>query len=92
MKFDSLIVNANALLDLDHLTTISNTIIGVKDGSIVLIEQNTNYTAYRYKELIDLKGALLTPGLIDCHTHLIFAGNRANEFKMRLDGASYAVI
>ncbi|GLQ16990.1 imidazolonepropionase [Maritalea porphyrae] len=37
----------------------------------------------------DLGGALVTPGLIDCHTHLVYGGNRANEFEMRLDGASY---
>ena len=37
----------------------------------------------------DCQGALITPGLIDCHTHLVFAGNRAQEFEMRLHGASY---
>jgi imidazolonepropionase len=37
----------------------------------------------------NLHGALLTPGLVDCHTHLVFGGNRANEFDMRLNGASY---
>ena len=37
----------------------------------------------------DCAGALMTPGLIDCHTHLVFAGNRAQEFEMRLQGASY---
>ncbi|MGE4366106.1 imidazolonepropionase [Thermomonas sp.] len=40
----------------------------------------------------DLQGRLLTPGLIDCHTHLVFAGHRAHEFDMRLNGASYAQI
>ena len=40
----------------------------------------------------DLGGRLLTPALVDCHTHLVFAGNRANEFDMRLNGASYAEI
>ncbi|HST27146.1 MAG TPA: imidazolonepropionase [Rudaea sp.] len=35
------------------------------------------------------RGAWITPGLIDCHTHLVFAGNRAEEFEMRLNGASY---
>ncbi|MGB3392128.1 MAG: imidazolonepropionase [Stenotrophomonas sp.] len=39
-----------------------------------------------------MDGALLTPGLIDCHTHLVYAGNRANEFEQRLQGASYADI
>ena len=37
----------------------------------------------------DCAGALMTPGLIDCHTHLVFAGNRAQEFEQRLLGTSY---
>ncbi|MEO5810731.1 MAG: imidazolonepropionase [Rhodanobacter sp.] len=37
-------------------------------------------------------GALVTPGLIDCHTHLVFGGDRAHEFELRLQGASYAEI
>ena len=40
----------------------------------------------------DLQGRLLTPGLVDCHTHLVFAGNRAGEFDMRLNGATYEQI
>ena len=41
---------------------------------------------------IDAEGALLTPGLIDCHTHLVHAGHRAREFELRLQGASYEEI
>ncbi len=43
-------------------------------------------------ERIDCAGRWITPGLIDCHTHLIHAGDRSNEFEMRLRGASYAEI
>ncbi len=44
---------------------------------------------YSSEDLIDLGGRLLTPALIDCHTHLVHGGNRAQEFEMRLTGSSY---
>ena len=43
-------------------------------------------------EVIELHGALVTPGFVDCHTHLVYGGNRAAEFEQRLHGASYADI
>ncbi len=45
-----------------------------------------------YEQTIDLQSKLLLPGLIDCHTHLVYAGNRANEFEMRLNGVPYKEI
>ena len=46
----------------------------------------------RERERLDLGGRLVTPGLIDCHTHVVHGGNRAREFEMRLQGASYEEI
>lgn len=43
-------------------------------------------------DVTDCEGRWITPGLVDCHTHLVHAGNRAHEFKMRLAGASYEEI
>lgn len=44
------------------------------------------------RQLFDCQGKLLTPGLIDCHTHLVYGGDRVNEFEMRLNGANYVDI
>ena len=46
----------------------------------------------RFDREHDLGGAVVTPGLVDCHTHLVYAGQRAAEFEMRLSGASYESI
>ncbi len=43
-------------------------------------------------DVVELRGALVTPGLVDCHTHLVYGGSRAHEFEQRLHGASYADI
>ena len=44
------------------------------------------------RRIFDVKGCWITPGLIDCHTHLVYGGNRAREFEMRLQGVSYEEI
>lgn len=45
-----------------------------------------------HDKCVDLGGRLVTPGLIDCHTHLVFGGNRAAEWEQRLNGVSYQTI
>jgi len=65
--------------------------IAATDGRISWIGPRSAWKEKAAKE-IDARGAWITPGLVDCHTHLVYAGNRANEFEMRLQGASYEEI
>ncbi|MEO9776656.1 imidazolonepropionase [Roseibium sp.] len=63
----------------------------VIDGDRIAWAGTANELPAAYASLVgeDLDGRLVTPGLIDCHTHVVFGGNRAREFEMRLEGASY---
>lgn len=64
--------------------------VAVRDGRIVFAGLEAELPAgLGPAETVDCGGRLMTPGLIDCHTHLVHAGSRANEFEMRLAGASY---
>lgn len=69
--------------------TLKNGAIAVKAGRIAWIGHLDKIPDC---PIHDLEGRLVTPGFIDCHTHVIYAGNRANEFAMRLQGKSYADI
>ncbi|PAW08626.1 imidazolonepropionase [Vibrio sp. V1B] len=76
--------------------------VGIRSGKIVAIStkeqgNDSEHTESilnpdHYEQTIDLQSKLLLPGLIDCHTHLVYAGNRANEFEMRLNGVPYEEI
>lgn len=65
--------------------------VAVEGGRIVHAgpEADVPHAFTARAEAVDCEGRWITPGLIDCHTHLVHAGNRAAEFEMRLDGASY---
>src|SRR4051794_14951330 len=64
--------------------------LAARDGRIVYAgPQSEMSSAFAQGEIIDCEGRWITPGLIDCHTHLVHAGHRANEFEMRLAGATY---
>ena len=72
------------------LGVVERAALVVENGRIVYAGPESDLpTIYRQAETVDCAGRWITPGLIDCHTHLIHAGNRANEFEMRLNGASY---
>lgn len=69
----------------------------IEDGAIVLDGDRIAWVGAMEDLTIDaaqtdLGGRLVTPGLIDCHTHIVFGGDRAREFEMRLEGASYEEI
>ncbi|HDM8227581.1 TPA: imidazolonepropionase [Vibrio campbellii] len=76
--------------------------VGIRSGKIIALSTKTRgednaetesiLNPDHYEQTIDLQSKLLLPGLIDCHTHLVYAGNRANEFEMRLNGLPYEEI
>lgn len=72
--------------------TIREGVIACRDGKIVYAGCASDAPQFGEAESIDCGGRWITPGLIDCHTHLVYAGNRANEFAMRLEGTSYKEI
>ena len=91
-----LLITHGTLLTLrgGHLSPIADGAIALRDGRIAWIGATADLPATyrRDAEAIDAQQAVVTPGLIDCHTHLVYAGNRARELEMRLQGRTYADI
>jgi imidazolonepropionase len=83
-----------------HITTMANgrynliedAALLTEGGKIAWVGPYSQRPDLPYDEERDLHGKLVTPGLIDCHTHSVFGGNRSQEFEMRLNGATYADI
>ena len=71
---------------------IENGAVGIQDGRIVRVGRRTELAGYQARQVEPLGGAWITPGLVDCHTHLVFGGNRADEYERRLEGATYEEI
>jgi imidazolonepropionase len=68
--------------------------LAARDGKLVFVGDAADLPAqWRDKaKVVDCAGRWITPGLVDCHTHLVYAGDRAHEFELRLAGASYETI
>lgn len=66
---------------------LENGAVAAKDGKICWVGPAGD--APEAAQTTDCEGRLITPGLVDCHTHLVYAGNRIGEWEMRLNGASY---
>jgi imidazolonepropionase len=74
------------------LGAVEDGVIAASDGTIVYAGPSAEAPVLDASERIDCENRWITPGLIDCHTHLVYAGNRAREFELRLAGASYEEI
>jgi imidazolonepropionase len=82
---------------MSELGIIENGSVWIEDGVIQAIDKDEElvqkYASRMHEaEVVDASGKLVTPGLVDPHTHLVFAGSRENEFNMRLKGATYMEI
>lgn len=93
-RWDGLLIGASlAMLDGDHgYGDIEDGALGWKDGVLTFVGPRSalpDAPETLANEVIALDGGWITPGLIDCHTHVVFAGDRAHEFELRLQGASY---
>jgi imidazolonepropionase len=95
-RFDRIWLNARLATvreDLPGLGVIEDGLIAARDGRLAFAGSRSDFpSGADAAERIDCAGRWITPGLIDCHTHLIFGGNRAHEFELRLQGASYEEI
>ena len=95
-RFDRIWHNARLATvrgDLPGPGVIERGVIAARDGRIVFAGARSAFpSGADAAERIDCAGRWITPGLVDCHTHLVFGGNRAHEFELRLQGASYEEI
>lgn len=95
MKCDRLWVNARLATmaaDRPGLGVVQDGLVASLNGRIVFAGEKSEAPHIEADEIVDCEGRWITPGLIDPHTHLIFGGDRAREFELRLAGASYEEI
>ncbi|OZB21658.1 MAG: imidazolonepropionase [Rhodospirillales bacterium 39-66-50] len=93
MQCDRLWKNARlATLTGEGLGIVESGLVAARDGRIVFAGAVADAPTLDAAEAIDCAGRWITPGLVDCHTHIVYGGNRAHEFELRLAGASYEEI
>ena len=93
MNCETLWYNARlATLQGPGLGVVESGVVAAQGGRIVYAGPQADAPSLNAAKQIDCGGRWITPGLVDCHTHLVYAGDRAREFEMRLAGASYEEI
>ena len=78
--------------ELRELAIVEDAVLLARDGRIEAVGPASEIAIPRDAEIVDAGGRLVMPGFVDAHTHPVFAGNRADEFEQRVEGATYAEI
>jgi imidazolonepropionase len=94
MAWDLLLTDCHAatMVETQGYGGIEDAAIAIEGGRIAWIGKRADLPHQSARETVSLGGRWVTPGLIDCHTHLVFGGERAGEFEQRLKGATYEEI
>ena len=74
------------------LKILNGHVLIVKNGRVKEVIKDSGLKPSEYSQVIDLKGKAVIPGLVDCHTHLIYAGERKDEMEQRATGMTYLEI
>jgi imidazolonepropionase len=92
-QIDSLWLGADIVTMRDgHYNLIADGVLAVDQGKLIWVGPRSECPAFAAREQHQFSGGIITPGLVDCHTHLMFGGDRSQEFEQRLNGVSYAEI
>jgi imidazolonepropionase len=95
-RFDRIWHNARLVTmrqDMPDLGVLEDALVAARGGRVVFAGARADFPSTADAVVrIDCEGRWITPGLVDCHTHLVYGGNRAHEFELRLKGASYEEI
>ena len=90
-QWDNVWVNCHLATMAGGWGIIENAALATKGGRIGWVGKKSDLPG-KAEQVHDAKGAWITPGLTDCHTHLVYAGNRVQEFALRMEGKSYSEI
>ncbi|MCR9040032.1 imidazolonepropionase [Bacillus sp. L381] len=99
-QIDTILTNIGQLLTMESggpraggsmqdLQVTEDAVIGIHDGRIVFAGHKGTEEGYEARDIIDCGGRLVTPGLVDPHTHLVFGGSREKELNLKIQGMSY---
>lgn len=89
MQVDRVWTNARLMTQVPGAVPVEQGVVAARGGRIAWVGARADAPAFEAGETIDCQGRWITPALIDAHTHLVHMGNRAGEFELRLEGASY---